>query len=153
MPSPKLKPAPHSKQPATTTPSLLDLPFTDEEGKPRSLQEYKGKLIVLNLWATWCAPCVKEMPALSQLEQDYRDKGLVVITLSQDDNAQQAKEFFEGLQIKNLPAFMVRLDKAKVHYGTWKGEEKLTTLRPDGVKQVYLQDPDNFWLEVNDDPF
>ncbi len=58
-----------------------------------------------------------------------------------------------AFSVKNLPAFMAHLDKAKVHYGTWKGEEKLTTLRPDGVKQVYLQDPDNFWLEVNDDPF
>lgn len=48
---------------------------------------------------------------------------------------------------------MARLDQAHVRYGTWQGEQKLTTVRPDGIKQVYFQDPDNFWLEVNDDKF
>ena len=58
-----------------------------------------------------------------------------------------------AFSVKNLPVFMAHLDKSNVHYGTWKGEEKHTTLRPDGISQVYLQDPDNFWLEVNDDKF
>lgn len=58
-----------------------------------------------------------------------------------------------AFRVKDLPAFMAHLDQTKVRYGAWKGEEKITTLRPDGIKQVYLQDPDNFWLEVNDDKF
>lgn len=58
-----------------------------------------------------------------------------------------------AFRVQDLPAFMAHLDATKVRYGAWKGEEKLTTLRPDGIKQVYLQDPDNFWLEVNDDKF
>ena len=58
-----------------------------------------------------------------------------------------------AFRVKDLPAFLARLDQAQVKYGAWKGDSKQPTLRPDGVKQVYLQDPDNFWLEVNDDPF
>lgn len=58
-----------------------------------------------------------------------------------------------AFRVKDLSAFLARLDQAQVKYGAWKGDSKQPTLRPDGVKQVYLQDPDNFWLEVNDDPF
>ncbi len=48
---------------------------------------------------------------------------------------------------------MEHLDKLNVRYGNWKGDAKQTTARPDGVKQIYLQDPDGFWVEVNDDKF
>jgi thiol-disulfide isomerase/thioredoxin len=46
------------------------------------LDDYRGKVILLNLWASWCAPCLKELPALNRLQENYREKGLVVITLS-----------------------------------------------------------------------
>ncbi len=58
-----------------------------------------------------------------------------------------------AFSVKDLKVFTQHLDAANVRYGGWKGEEKQTTPRPDGVKQVYLQDPDNFWIEVNNDPF
>ena len=58
-----------------------------------------------------------------------------------------------AFSVKDLKKFTAHLDKAAVRYGSWTGEEKQTTARPDGVKQVYLQDPDNFWVEINDDPF
>jgi lactoylglutathione lyase len=50
-----------------------------------------------------------------------------------------------------LKNFTDRLDKLNIKYRNWKGDSKEPTLRPDGVKQVYLQDPDNYWIEVNDD--
>lgn len=58
-----------------------------------------------------------------------------------------------AFSVRNLAKFMERLDKLNVRYGSWKGDAKQTTPRPDGVKQIYLQDPDNFWVEVNDDKF
>ncbi len=58
-----------------------------------------------------------------------------------------------AFSVKDLPKFMAHLDKLGVRYGSWKSEPGKTTPRPDGVKQIYLQDPDNFWLEVNDDKF
>lgn len=58
-----------------------------------------------------------------------------------------------AFSVKNLKKFTDHLDKANVHYGNWKGDEKQTTARPDGVQQVYFQDPNKFWIEVNDDKF
>lgn len=55
--------------------------------------------------------------------------------------------------VKVLKEFTDHLDKMKIPYRNWKGDSKEPTVRPDGVKQVYLQDPDNFWIEVNDDKF
>lgn len=54
--------------------------------------------------------------------------------------------------VSDLQAFMKHLDEMQVKYGNWGGE-KTTQTRPDGVKQIYLQDPDNYWIEVNDDKY
>ena len=58
-----------------------------------------------------------------------------------------------AFSVPDLAKFTAHLDKLHVRYGSWKGEPGKTTPRPDGVQQIYLQDPDNFWLEVNDDKF
>ena len=58
-----------------------------------------------------------------------------------------------AFSVKDLKKFTARLDNTGVRYGSWTSDEKRTTARPDGVEQVYLQDPDNFWVEVNNDPF
>ena len=58
-----------------------------------------------------------------------------------------------AFSVKDLKKFMARLDNAGVRYGSWTNDEKRTTARPDGIEQVYLQDPDNFWVEVNNDTF
>lgn len=55
--------------------------------------------------------------------------------------------------VKVLKEFTDHLDKMNVSYGNWKQDSKEPTLRPDGVKQVYFKDPDNYWIEVNDDKF
>jgi len=55
--------------------------------------------------------------------------------------------------VTNLANFTKHLDEMHVKYGNWKQDSKSPQLRPDGVKQVYLQDPDNIWIEVNDDKF
>jgi len=55
--------------------------------------------------------------------------------------------------VPNLADFTKHLDSLNVKYGNWKQDSKTPQLRPDGVKQVYLQDPDNIWIEVNDDKF
>ncbi|GAC1375889.1 MAG: hypothetical protein NVS3B25_18570 [Hymenobacter sp.] len=58
-----------------------------------------------------------------------------------------------AFSVKDLKKFTARLDDAGVRYGSWTGDEKRTTVRPDGVEQVYLQDADQFWVEVNNDTF
>ncbi|WP_210116269.1 VOC family protein [Hymenobacter fodinae] len=66
---------------------------------------------------------------------------------------EQDKNSHLAFSVKNLPAFLKHLDSQGVRYSSWQGQDKQTTPRPDGVQQVYLQDPDNYWLEVNNDKF
>jgi thiol-disulfide isomerase/thioredoxin len=63
-------------------------PFVDAAGKPLNLAAFKGKVVVLNLWATWCAPCRKEMPTLARLQAAYAGKGLAVVAVSLDTAAE-----------------------------------------------------------------
>ena len=78
-----------------------------ESNKRRSLQEYRGEVVLINFWATWCPPCLKEMPELSRLQEAYRDEGLVVLTIS--DEAREKLQAYDAeppLQTVNgyLPA-------------------------------------------------
>ncbi len=78
-----------------------DMAFQDAAGKPVKVKDFKGKVVVLNLWATWCAPCKVEMPTLAKLQSAYAAKPLAVIALSADtpDDALAAKAFIA----KNKP--------------------------------------------------
>ncbi len=71
------------------------------------LDDYAGRVVLLNVWATWCAPCVHEMPALDQLQADLADEGLLVLTLSTDRGGlNQVEPFFEDLNLKHLEIFL-----------------------------------------------
>jgi thiol-disulfide isomerase/thioredoxin len=69
------------------------------DGSQHSLDDYRGKVIVLNIWATWCDPCVEEMPELDKFQREYRDRGVAVITVS-DQSPQDILKFpgFQALQ-------------------------------------------------------
>jgi thiol-disulfide isomerase/thioredoxin len=54
------------------------------DAAPGSLEEHRGRVVLVNFWATWCAPCIKEMPALESLQVTYRDRGLVVLHISDE---------------------------------------------------------------------
>jgi cytochrome c biogenesis protein CcmG/thiol:disulfide interchange protein DsbE len=62
-----------------------DLAFRQvADGAPRRLQDFRGQVVVVNLWATWCPPCRAEMPDLNRLQREYRDRGLAVVTVSDE---------------------------------------------------------------------
>jgi thiol-disulfide isomerase/thioredoxin len=68
-------------------PKPLDLPdfsFADADGKPKSLADFKGKVVLLNIWATWCVPCREEMPALDKLETKLGGKDFAVVAVNID---------------------------------------------------------------------
>jgi thiol-disulfide isomerase/thioredoxin len=81
-------------KPAQPTPPP-DLAFTDQAGKSVKIADFKGKVVVMNIWATWCAPCKVEMPTLAKLQAAYAGKGVEVMPVSIDeaDKAQQAALF------------------------------------------------------------
>ena len=76
------------------------------EGKEVSLNEFRGKYVLVNFWATWCAPCKKEMPSLDNLDKDSNFKNLKVFPVNVgQDNALKTKNFFNDLNIQNLEIF------------------------------------------------
>lgn len=82
-----------------------DVSFLSPDGEPVSLADFRGKPLLLNLWATWCAPCVAEMPTLDALAA--REKGLRLLAVSQDMAGQEAKvaAFFEERDLVHLEPY------------------------------------------------
>lgn len=77
------------------------------------LHEFEGKVVVLNLWATWCPPCRKEMPTLDRLQASYKDDGLVVITLS-DEPRERLQEYFERHPVELLNGYTSSFEWLKI---------------------------------------
>jgi peroxiredoxin len=84
-----------------------DFSLSTPEGTTFRLADYRGKVVFLNFWATWCPPCKEEMPAMERLHQHYRDKGLVVLAVSVDaEGAPIVKPFVKEYKL----TFPVALD-------------------------------------------
>ena len=80
--------------------------FKDKNQKDVDLSNYRGKLIILNFWATWCAPCREEMPSLDSLQTDIRLKNLKVFPINiGQENLDKSEIFFKKLNIKNLNTY------------------------------------------------
>ena len=80
--------------------------FKDYSGNELNLKNYHGKLIIINFWATWCAPCKKEMPSLDRLYQNNNFKNLEILAINVEElNIQKVKNFFVDLDIKKLKIF------------------------------------------------
>ena len=72
--------------------------FVDGDGRERTLEDFRGRIVLLNLWATWCVPCVEEMPTLDDLQKELGGPGFEVVALSVDRGGAQAiDEFYEAL--------------------------------------------------------
>jgi thiol-disulfide isomerase/thioredoxin len=77
---------------ANAKPANFDFTMKDVDGNEVSLSAYKGKVVLLNFWATWCGPCKAEIPGFVELQEKYRDQ-LVIVGYSVDDPAEKAKAF------------------------------------------------------------
>ena len=83
--------------------------FEDFLGNEINLKDYYGKLIIINFWATWCAPCKEEMPSLENLYQNKKIKNLKVFAVNMEPpNTLKTKKFFDELNIKKLEIFFDR---------------------------------------------
>ncbi|GAB4149567.1 MAG: TlpA disulfide reductase family protein [Sphingomonadales bacterium] len=84
-----------------------DIGFQDADGKARRLADYRGQAVLVNLWATWCAPCVKEMPALDRLAQAFADADFALLPISLDVGGPEVVQaFYEKTKIANLPVLI-----------------------------------------------
>jgi len=123
-------------------PAILPrLDFLDVDGKTQSLEQYIGHGLVLNLWATWCVPCVAEMPALDALARTLAPSGVRVLTVSLDrGGATAVKAFYAAHGITSLP---ILLDPHSALLGALGLDGIPTTLLVDrtGLEVVRLQGP------------
>ena len=78
--------------------ALLAASFADTRGQPRSLGQFQGKILVVNFWATWCAPCREEMPAFARLQARWGDRNVQFVGLANDD-PQKVERFGRELGI------------------------------------------------------
>jgi len=77
---------------AASTEAFLAAAFTGLDGQLQPIAQWKGKIIIVNFWATWCPPCLEEMPELSKLHDQYQDQGLIVLGISSDE-LEKIREF------------------------------------------------------------
>ncbi len=115
--------------------ALPDVIFADGEGKRKSLADFRGKTILLNLWATWCAPCKAEMPSLDRLQRQLGSDKFEVVALALDRRGRAAaKDFLETIKVAHLKLYVDRTAKMG------------TALKVVGMPTTILIDPEG--LEV-----
>lgn len=101
--------------PAVETDDIL---FTDLQGNVKTIDDYRGEILVVNLWATWCAPCRKEMPDLNNLQVTYGPKGVRVLALNEDrTNQERALAFLEEIAATDLEFFRDKRRSAMNAFG------------------------------------
>ncbi|MGH7064325.1 MAG: TlpA disulfide reductase family protein, partial [Stellaceae bacterium] len=87
--------------------ALPELRFADGEGHPLSLGNFRGRSVVLNIWATWCVPCRKEMPALDRLQAAFEKSRLAVLPLSIDrEGAAVVRKFYREVGLTALGIYL-----------------------------------------------
>lgn len=86
---------------------MPEVQFVDGEGKPHTLADFKGKVVLLNLWATWCAPCRQEMPTLDRLQAQLGGADFQVLALSIDQGGVQlVRDFYREVGIQHLGIYI-----------------------------------------------
>ena len=119
----------------TPAPDKLPAPavaFTTRDGAAKQLADFKGRFVLVNLWATWCGPCVQEMPALDRLQQKLGDK-LTVLAISEDRQGDTAvAPFLAQHNIKNLAIYLDPKSAATNAFGV-QGLPTTYLIAPDGT--------------------
>lgn len=83
--------------------ALPTLTFVDRAGQPVTLDEFRGQMVLVNLWATWCPPCVAELPSLEILNARLRDKGFAVVAIALDrEGLEKVTAFWDAREIEQL---------------------------------------------------
>ncbi len=101
------------------------------------LADYRGKLVLLNFWATWCPPCVAEVPSLNRLYRRFREQGLVILAVSVDEQEDVYRQFLDRYGVK-FPTVRDPKRSVSSRYGTMKYPESYLINRQGRVIQKYV---------------
>ena len=111
-------PPPADLCPAGMEPAKLDYTLKNVDGAPVSLSDYRGKVVLIDFWATWCGPCKVEIPGFIELQQKYGKQGLQVIGVSVDDTPDKLKPYVADMKM-NYPVLQgLGHDDLLDEYGT-----------------------------------
>jgi cytochrome c biogenesis protein CcmG/thiol:disulfide interchange protein DsbE len=120
-----------------------ELSYFDSSGAKRELSELRGRVVLLNFWATWCAPCRREMPMLSELQREHADDGLVVLYVS----LEEPEILAPFLAANRFDGIQGRLDHAASFYDAGKFYPLSYLISRDGrVRQRWSGRPTEDWL-------
>ena len=86
--------------------ATYDFVLKDQHNVPVKMADYKGKVVIVNFWATWCGPCKIEIPDFVKLYSEYKDKGLVIVGISVDDSPEQLQSFMQEFKM-NYPVLQM----------------------------------------------
>jgi peroxiredoxin len=84
----------------------VEIVLPDPDGRIISISEFRGKIVLLNFWASWCFPCVIEMPAMEKLHKRFKHRNFVMVAINLQESAEQVKQFFKNYKL----TFMTLLD-------------------------------------------
>jgi thiol-disulfide isomerase/thioredoxin len=113
------------------SPAKLDFVLKDHNDAPVQMARYKGKVVILNFWATWCGPCKEEIPAFVELYDRYKDKGLVIVGVSIDDTVDQLRPFMKEYRMQ-YPVLQMN-EAIETAYGPFYGVPMTFLIARDGT--------------------
>ena len=125
-----------SRVPAVGT-LVEDFHLTDLEGKSQSLSQYRGKIVLVNFWATWCKPCTTEMPAMQAMYDKLRDKGFVVLAINELEDDAKVREHIKQYG-HTFPVLMDRDNKVANQFGVF-GLPVSVFIDQEGRAQEYIK--------------
>lgn len=97
-------------------PELPDFSLPDMHGTMQSLSDHRGKVVLLNFWATWCPPCIKEMPSMQRLEKQLQGRDFTIVAVNMGEDEQTINAFLEKYPVD----FTILLDKDGKVLNSWK---------------------------------
>jgi peroxiredoxin len=114
-----------------------DFHLTDLEGKQQSLSQYRGKIVLVNFWATWCKPCITEMPSMQKIYDKLRDKGFVVLAVNELEDDAKVREHIKQYG-HTFPVLMDNDNKVANQFGVF-GLPVSVFIDEKGVVQEYIK--------------
>jgi len=134
---------------SSSKPSSIGTPAPDftiaDSDRRVALSQLRGKIVVLNFWATWCPPCVEEMPSLVQMQKKLQDKGVTVLAVSVDDDAGDYHKFLKdhNIDLLTVRESGQRTDKGVIapvssRYGTIKVPETYIIDRNGTIRRKFI---------------